>query len=210
MPRVLESRNKPFKYCAFADVFSSQSADGLLASLESSDGWHLAEKPFYQQYELSLCDAFFDDVPKLITVDDVESAFKSVEQAFGISVQRRVEVVAHRMVAGQGIGLHNDSVPGWETHRLTVTLNRGFEDRNGGHLVFFNAHDPKDIHCVFRPIHNSAVAFELTPHSYHAVSEVTGGIRHSVVFSFWQRICSPSTGESIQSLHRTRDAIPKR
>src|SRR5262249_11584153 len=101
-------------------------------------------------------------------------------------LEQKVEIVAHKMVAGNGIGLHNDSVPGWETHRLTVTLTRGWDDSKGGHLVFFRSQDATDVHCIFRPNHNCGVAFELVPNAFHAVSDVKSGVRYSIVFSFWQ------------------------
>jgi hypothetical protein len=195
MSRLLESSNTPFKYCVLAEVFSPFTADALLSSLEVARGWRLARKSFYEQYELSLRDPFFHEVVNLLKVDDIVGLIKDVEREFELNLERRLEIVAHRLLPGQGIGLHNDSVSGWETHRLTVTLNRGFEDRNGGHLVFFNSDNSKDIHRVFRPLHNSAVSFELTPRSFHAVSDVTGEVRHSIVFSFWRRRTSAETDE---------------
>ena len=92
-----------------------------------------------------------------------------------------------RQVLGQRIRIHNDYIPGAETHRVLVQLNNGWADDNGGLLVFFNSDDPADIHRAFRPLHNSCVAFAISPSSYHAVSTIHGGERYTLVYSFYQK-----------------------
>ena len=90
------------------------------------------------------------------------------------------------MISGHGIGIHNDDPePGSETYRLVIQLNREFRDSYGGHLALFNSNNIQDIHRIVKPIHNSAIAFALLPHSWHAVSYVSEGERYSIVFSFW-------------------------
>ena len=86
---------------------------------------------------------------------------------------------------GQRIRLHNDFIAGAETHRLMIQLNQGWKDENGGFLLFFNSADASDLHKVFRPVHNSAVGFAISPESYHAVSTLHAGERFTLVYSFY-------------------------
>lgn len=108
-----------------------------------------------------------------------------LEQSFQVQLEDRFEAVAHKMIKGQKIGIHNDFGAPWRTHRLVVQLNRGFSEDHGGQLIFFNSHDPSDVHRAFRPVHNTAVGFALTSAAYHAVTEITEGVRYSIVYSFW-------------------------
>jgi hypothetical protein len=180
----LLAKNTPFRYSVFNNVLEEAVAFGFLHRLETSQLWRLARKSFYEQYEMILSPET-DVADGLVSPDLLIDLLNFMQSQFGTRLEKRVEIVAHKMIAGQGIGLHNDSVPGWESHRLTITLNRDFQDKDGGFLVFFNSENPSDILTVVRPAHNCGVAFELKPNAYHAVSEVSAGNRFSLVFSFW-------------------------
>jgi hypothetical protein len=56
-------------------------------------------------------------------------------------------------------------------------------DADGGILMLFNSDDPSDIHRLLRPIHRSGFAFEISSTSNHAVSQVYGGARFSLIYS---------------------------
>jgi hypothetical protein len=94
-------------------------------------------------------------------------------------------VVAHKLLPGQRIAIHNDYLVVEETHRLTIQLNRGLSDADGGFFMLFNSGDPADIHRVLRPVRNTAIAFMISPESYHAVSRLHGGVRYTLVYSFY-------------------------
>ena len=87
---------------------------------------------------------------------------RRIAELFGIDLRHRVDITAHKLVPGQRIRIHNDFIPGAETHRLLMQFNRDWQDDNGGLLLFFNSADPADIHKIFRPVHNSAVGFAIT------------------------------------------------
>ena len=85
---------------------------------------------------------------------------------------------------GQTIRIHNDYVEGHETHRLLIQLNDGWTDENGGMLMLFGSASHRDLKRVVRPLHGSALSFEISPDSYHAVSTIHGGERFTLVYSF--------------------------
>jgi hypothetical protein len=51
--------------------------------------------------------------------------------------------------------------------------------------LFFNSPEPTDVHKVFRPANNSAVAFAISHDSYHAVTTIRGSERYTLVYSFY-------------------------
>src|SRR5207244_564974 len=108
-----------------------------------------------------------------------------IECLFQATLSNRIDLTAHKLVPGQRIRIHNDFIPGQETHRLLIQLNRRWIDDDGGFLLLFNSSDPADVQKVFRPFHNSVVGFAITPSSHHAVSTIHSGERFTLVYSFY-------------------------
>ena len=179
----------PFPYYISEEALTKETGDSLLGWFESDAPWQLVETGFYEQYEFSF---FSVDIPSsiaaLIDKRNLERVKGLVQDAFGVVLSDRIDVTAHKLLPGQRIRLHNDYIPGEETHRVLVQLNRGWDDENGGLLMFFNSSDPADIHRVLRPSHNSCVAFEVSPDSNHAVTTIHGGERFTLVFSFYKSL----------------------
>lgn len=160
----------------------------MLEWLEEDAPWKLRVADFYEQYEFS-----FDDVMLPGALAEAFSAKalgelrEHMEDRFGVELSTRIDIAAHRLTHGQRIKIHNDFIPGEESHRLLIQLNRGWEDANGGLLCFFNSTDPFDVHRIFRPVHNSGVVFEISKKSLHAVTPIQSGDRYTLVFSFFPR-----------------------
>lgn len=178
--------SEPFPYAVSARAFDDCVSADILAWLESEAPWKLVETDFYEQFEFSFLDAalppgltFLQEQPFIV------SLATEIQKLFGVSLSNRVDATAHRLLPGQRIRIHNDFIPGGETHRLLIQLNRGWEDGEGGFLLFFNSPDPADVHKVLRPVHNSVVAFAISPDSHHAVTTVHGGERYTLVYSFY-------------------------
>jgi Rps23 Pro-64 3,4-dihydroxylase Tpa1-like proline 4-hydroxylase len=181
-----EVYSEPFSYAVSARAFDDGVSADILAWLESEAPWKLVETDFYEQFEFSFLDA---EVPAELTFLQEETFIDSlateVRKLFGVGLSGRVDATAHRLLPGQRIRIHNDFIPEAETHRLLIQLNRGWDDGDGGFLLFFNSPKPADVHKVLRPVHNSVVAFAISPASYHAVTTVHGGERYTLVYSFF-------------------------
>ncbi len=184
-----EARRRPFRYFISEQVLSPDSAGHLLHWLETGARWRLHQGAFFEQYECNLlgvpapsgCAALFGKK----ALDELK---RRMEALLGTELADQIEIVAHKLLPSQGIGIHNDEPhDDLETHRLILQLNRGWSDENGGHLFLFNSKNPLDIHSVVRPTHNSGVGFAMSDRSYHAVSDVRQGIRYTVIYSFWQK-----------------------
>ena len=177
---------KPFDYFTAPEIFSSGFDLELLDWLEKYDSWKLVEKDFYEQYEFSFLDiqlpqhlSFFQQPTSLQTIKS------KIENIFQTRLSDKIDFNVHKLVEGQRIRIHNDFIQGQESHRLLIQLNRGWSDENGGMLLLFNSGNPSDVHKIITPVHNSAVAFKISPKSNHAVSTVYEGGRFTLVYSFY-------------------------
>jgi Rps23 Pro-64 3,4-dihydroxylase Tpa1-like proline 4-hydroxylase len=180
-------QKSPFPYYISEKALTTEAAVALLGWLERDAPWQLVETGFYEQYEFS----FFNvDLPPaiaaLVDKTNLTRVKAFVQETFGVTLSDRMDLTAHKLLPGQRIRLHNDYIPGEETHRFLVQLNRGWDDDNGGLLMFFNSSEPSDIHRVIRPNHNSCAAFEISSASNHAVTTIHGGERYTLVFSFYK------------------------
>jgi Rps23 Pro-64 3,4-dihydroxylase Tpa1-like proline 4-hydroxylase len=182
----VESFSKPFDYFVSPQALSDDISSTLLSWLETGAPWKLVETDFYEQYEFSFWDV---DVPLELRVfrePDFLSALKTkVEDLFKLELGNDVDVAGHKLIPGQRIRVHNDFISGEKTCRLLIQLNRGCKEEDGGFLLLFNSSNPADIHKAFRPGHNSAIGFVVSPTSNHAVSLVHGGERFTLVYSFY-------------------------
>ena len=187
-PTLLKATMEPFEHFLLSDFYDAEFADRLSRWLSGDAPWARAVHHFYDQFELN-----FRHVPSI--PDDLTSSLLSTaaldrvrrlaEGLFATRLLPHVCVCAHKLVDGQGIGIHTDDCPGEESHRILVQLSRGWRDGFGGNLLFFGSDDVSDIKAMFRHVFNTAIAFSLGGVSYHAVSDVSGGERLTVIYGFW-------------------------
>lgn len=178
--------SEPFPYAVSPRVFNSELSSDILGWLETEAPWKLVETDFYEQFEFDFIDAKPPVSLRFLQEQAFHDALRTeVEKLFGVKLRGRVDATAHKLVGGQRIRIHNDYIAGGETHRLLVQLNRGWRDEDGGLLLFFNSSDPADVHKIFRPVHDSAVAFAISSGSHHAVTTIHNGGRFTLVYSFY-------------------------
>ncbi len=178
--------SNPFDYFTTPEIFSNGFDLELLDWLEKYDTWKLVERDFYEQYEFSFLDI---QLPPHLSFFQQPSSLQSIkakiEKIFQTRLSDKIDFNAHKLIAGQRIKIHNDFIPGQESHRLIIQLNRGWKDENGGLLLLFNSENPSDVHKIITPVHNSGLAFKISPNSNHAVSTVYEGGRFTLVYSFY-------------------------
>jgi hypothetical protein len=184
-PQIRDRASRPFSYLLLERVFPHAVVECLITWLERDGPWRLVETDFYEQYEFSLLDVELPmPLAHLVEPAGLEAARRFIEEEFACQLTDRIDVVAHKLLPGQRIAIHNDYLVGEETHRLTVQLNRGLSDEDGGFFMLFNSRDAADVHRVVRPASNTAIAFEISTESHHAVSRLHGGERYTLVYSF--------------------------
>lgn len=181
-----EVQTEPFDYFILLKAFDEEESLFILNWLEISAPWKLVEANFYTQYEFNFEDISLpEEIAFLYERNFLNYLIREFEKIFSAKLAYQVDVTAHKLIAGHTIRLHNDFIPDKETHRLLIQLNRNWKEENGGFLIFFNSSDPKDIHRIIFPVHNSAVGFAISPKSNHAVSTIHDGERYTLVYSFY-------------------------
>lgn len=174
---------EPFRYATFGECLATSLSGDILAWFEYDAPWRLKRTDFYEQYEFSCWDSTSPIASHLTSSMVLEVIRSEMMEVFGRTFEEPISVVAHKLLEGQRIGIHNDYLVGEESHRIVIQLNHGLSDDDGGFLMIFNSDDPADIARVMRPVHVSGFAFEISPASFHAVSEVHGGVRYSLIYS---------------------------
>jgi Rps23 Pro-64 3,4-dihydroxylase Tpa1-like proline 4-hydroxylase len=187
VPAKERLRSDPFPHFVVPNALPPELAEEILAWFEESAIWQLHAASFFEQYELDLtrcsppaaCARLFDR-------GQLAAVARRYAKVFDADMTGRVQVTAHRLLAGQTIGIHTDEPKGdRETHRLIIQLNRGWDASSGGELVLLRSDDAGSIHTVIRPIHNTSIGFEMSNRSFHAVARVNRGVRYTVIFSLW-------------------------
>ena len=184
----------PFPYFVTGRCHVRGVDQALLAWFETDAPWRLVETEFYEQYEFNMLDTVLPATMSPLTApDSIATIRREMAAAFDVAFNDRAKLVAHKLIPGQRIAIHNDYLAGEETHRLIIHVNRGLRDEDGGLFMLFNSFNPNDIHRIIRPISGSAIGFEISERSNHAVSRLYGGERYTLVYSFCAKHCAERT-----------------
>lgn len=182
---ISQYNESPFPHFSCEKVFDDGVGNSLLNWFEQTDSWSLTENDFYTQYEFSLLDRELPGPIKCLTEKKTTDAIRTFfEKAFDVNSLVLVGVTAHKLIDGHRMGVHNDFIGKDESHRLIIQINENWTRDNGGFLMLLNSKDPQDVSKIIQPIHNSAIGFEISPYSYHAVSAVHDFSRYTLVYTF--------------------------
>jgi Rps23 Pro-64 3,4-dihydroxylase Tpa1-like proline 4-hydroxylase len=180
----LKSDETPFPHFSSTEVFSPELAKMIYDWFEECDLWSFTKTNFYTQYEFSLIGLELPlSLSNLNSADTLAFLSKQFEYRFNKRL-KVIDITAHKLIDGYKMGVHNDFVGKEETHRLVVQINNGWTEKNGGYLMLFNSANPKDVSKIVRPLNNSALGFEISDRSYHAVSTVHNFKRYTLVYTF--------------------------
>lgn len=181
----IATRSTPFPHAVAQQLLTQVFAERLLQWFEQEAPWRLRVESFYEQYELNLDLANLpSQLESLVAQETIEGVIRRMLAPLMADDLVLVEANAHKLLAGQTIKIHNDYIGNAETHRVLIQLNRGWSDGSGGLLMLFSSSDVADVARLIRPIHRSALAFEISPSSFHAVSTILAGARYTIVYSF--------------------------
>ena len=196
----VEFVDSPFRYFLARRCLDRDIEHALLDWFETQAPWALVETDFYEQYEFSMLHTCLPRSLLPLTEQRNLSILRGAMSAlFNLIFSDRILMLAHKLVPGQRIAIHNDYLDGQETHRLTIQLNRGLHDHDGGLFVLFNSPDPHDIHRIIRPIAGSGLGFEIGKSSNHAISRLHHGERYTLVYSFYAQLGAANNDNSSES-----------
>lgn len=175
----------PFPHLVVPSFFDRAMGDSVFNWLDTNLVWEFTETCFYTQFELNLLHTELPEaVQFLVSEAMIRSTADTIKKAFNEPILQLVDVAAHKLVNGHRMGVHNDFIGPEETHRMVIQLNKGWDADKGGFLMLFNSDRPADVSTIIKPINNSAIAFEISPKSYHAVSAVHDFTRYTIVYTF--------------------------
>jgi len=179
------SHDSPFPHFSSTSVLNSGLDEKIYDWFQSTEEWTLVETDFYEQYEFSLLSIILPkEIKFLIEPVLLNTITNKFTEAFQVSGFQLVDVVAHKLVSSQHIGVHNDYINGEETHRLVLHFNPQWRQEHGGFLLLFNSSDANDMSKIVSPVNNSAFGFEISKISHHAVSKIHNFIRYTIVYTF--------------------------
>lgn len=182
---TVNPRLEPFPHATAMSVLPRSLTDSALAWMETDALWSLRIANFYEQWEVHLDETTLPSgLLPLLHRSTVRCLVRTMFGPFTDAKLDLVDVTAHKLLPGQTIRIHNDYLEGEESHRLLLQLNRGWSDSQGGLLMLFGSSHVDDVQRVIRPLHASAMAFTISPKSFHAVSTVQSGKRYTLVYSF--------------------------
>ena len=175
----------PFPHFTSTSFLESNLDIDLLNWFEKTNLWNLIQTEFYEQYEFNLVEVEIPEKLKcLIEQNSIEDIICIMTKNFQIASLELVSITAHKHVSGQSIGIHNDFINGEETHRLVIQINSKWNESKGGVMMLFNSSNANDLAKIIRPISNSAMGFEISQNSNHAVLKIIDFIRYSLVYTF--------------------------
>lgn len=172
-------KTDPFAHLVARDVLPPELAAAVLSALRDAIPWTLRKGSFYCHYGVDLgqhrdCAA----IDALFKVDIVDRFRALIGAAFAVDLGNKLELWAHKLETAQGIGPHNDNDP--QEFRFVIQLGIETPGVDAGNLLLFDASGRAVV--GYQPFHNTAVCFNTNETSYHAVSEVSGATRYSLVY----------------------------
>jgi Rps23 Pro-64 3,4-dihydroxylase Tpa1-like proline 4-hydroxylase len=180
-----ELENKPFPHFSAGEVLQNGTEHLLFDWFQQTDTWELVETDFYAQYEINLLKVKLPLLLQfLVSEDEIRHVKERLNGFFHTPSLDLVGIVAHKLVDGQKIGIHNDFIDGEETHRLIIHLNPDWTEENGGYLMLFGSENVDDLSKIIQPGHNTAFGFEISSASHHAVSKIYKYVRYSLIYTF--------------------------
>ena len=175
--------HSPFPHAVSTAFFDSADAEELMEWFEHDAPWRYRREDFYTQHEFGFHESTLPPVAERVGGSRfVRSLREQIERTFHVRLRDSVDVTAHRLGPSDAIGLHNDFVPGGETHRVIAQLNRGWPREAGGDLLLYNAAEEPEAR--YAPASNTAVTLALAPDSLHSVTPVMASGRYTLVYSF--------------------------
>ncbi|MFI0397499.1 MAG: cyclophane-containing peptide 2OG-Fe(II) oxygenase YhhC [Thiolinea sp.] len=190
LPQKITLDKVPYEHF-FSQYHISKHLDAdILKWFKNDAPWRLVREDFYTQYEFNFIDSILPPYLDFIkSLNYLESLKKTMEDTYKIALQSKFNVVAHKLVKGHVIKVHNDYLPEEferESHRLLFHFNRDWEESNGGYCMVFSTDDENSLCKIVKPNNFLLQSFAISKNSHHAVSEVKSGERFTIIFTFYQ------------------------
>ena len=179
--------DQPYRHFLCFDTFTADQAAEMQDVLSSNLDWGVREGSFYVTYRLDLR-AFFSDRsrPRFLEEEFLFSMRDRMAEIFDVHLSDEIQVLGHRMIPGQQIGVHNDNPGlGFENYRAITQFTLDYHPEDGGSLNIHTSDSAADVYQSIRPCPNMSFGFETSARSYHSVDQVRNRNRDALIFNFW-------------------------
>lgn len=184
---------RPYAWFSFDEALPASTLDALRALFDLDLVWNHHQTSFY---EALLCDVTDRLDPTLLT-----ALVQRMRALTGLPLTELMSVTVQRMERGHRADPHSDRpLVGYEAVRLILQLNPGWRVEDGGLFGVHGSETGPPVGTARVPRQNSAVAFVLTPGSYHSVTPVAAATRRSMVFNFWHAGNTPEVAALVAAL----------
>ena len=182
-------RKKPFPYFYCFPNINNVLLEKLRYWFEKNAPWNYVETDFYEQYEFNFKDVKVEeDISYFVSKNFQKDLLELMHKIFSCKFHSKIDIVGHKLVKGQKIGIHNDFLENEEseTHRLLLQINLDWDENQGGFLMFFDDTKNHNISDVFIPINGSLQGFAISKKSHHAVSTIySDKERYTIIYNFY-------------------------
>ncbi|WP_159080335.1 2OG-Fe(II) oxygenase [Nocardia suismassiliense] len=182
MITTVTTARRPFPFLVSSDAITSEAAASIGNWFATQAQWVHENRGFYRNSRCPNLRSLLRGPARIAVAESTIADLRQlIEDAFDVQLDPSyTEVAAHRLSCGDFIGRHTDQPQnGTETHRAIIHL--GGESLTGGTLIIGLEGDQTHIPFQDRLL----VAFPLSGQSFHEVSPVESGTRHTLVYSFW-------------------------
>lgn len=192
---------EPFPFFVSHESFSPDVIEEMISLLRDGLPWEDRSGDFFRTWRVELQSNDFAAPVGFLRRDFLKALRDDVAALFGVELSDDFQVLAHRMTAGQRIGIHNDNPGlGYEAFRIVTQLTVGFGAEHGGALLLHRGPDADDVFERIPPSRNMSFGFEMGERSFHSVEPVGSDVRDAVIFNFWHRGNTPQVERKIRSL----------
>ncbi|PTU64391.1 hypothetical protein DB032_05455 [Chromobacterium sp. Panama] len=193
---------QPYRHFLCFDTFDETVAQQADAVLRGPLPWEERVGDFFVTYRLDLRRLYQlrPDAPAFVREEFLDALREQMQILFEVPLSADdIQVLGHRMVPGQRIGVHNDNPGlGYEGYRVVVQFTRDHRPEDGGLLNIHAGDEPEAVYQSIRPYPNMAFGFEMSAHSYHSVSALTRQPRDALIFNFWHQGNTPAVERRVR------------
>ncbi|KAJ0398157.1 hypothetical protein ATCC90586_004276 [Pythium insidiosum] len=178
----------PFAACQLRDVFDKEFIANVKKELLSLDFVERSNDLywFYQSDDLKKIQTpFLSQFRETVYSAEMREI---IEKISGLELNDTVDLAGQRYPPHGYLLCHDDKLEGRRIAFIVYLVEEDWTEADGGELSLFS-HDsktrlPLEIEGAVRPAFNSLAFFEVTPTSYHQVSEILGS-RERVSITGW-------------------------
>lgn len=183
-------RATPFPHLYSPGFLSPDLCHALYDYFETSDKWHLPEGAAPDDGPILFLNGLLPPELAALESDETIDRLKSwLAAIYDVEFGDYCEVIANKMLAGQGIRPHTDFHDDAPTYRIVIFVTRDWTWDHGGALWLLNSQGEaitRDGHVEYPPVAGDAITFGISPRSYHTVQTTTQGVRYSLTYSFYR------------------------